>query len=111
MRSSGAQLLKRKPGENGKKQFNFHAVRLVFFGFRLWVYCGSASLRKCGGLWREMFALHAGYVAERKHHGVQAALYRGGVGTAVLLQLHHLRRRGLTRAVCCSGLEATLPHL
>lgn len=58
-----------------------------------------------------MFALHAGYVAEREHHGVQAALHGGGMGTAVLLQLHHLCRRGLPRAGRCSGLEAALPHL
>lgn len=47
MRSSGAQLLEREPGENGNKQFNIHAVRAVFFGVRFRLYRGSASLGKC----------------------------------------------------------------
>lgn len=47
MRSSGAQLLEREPGENGKKQFCIHAVRPVFFSFYLWVYRSGASLGEC----------------------------------------------------------------
>lgn len=95
--------------KNGPRQFNFRPVHPALLSLRVRLHRRGAAVRKHRGLPREMPALHARHVAEREHHGVEAALHRGGVGTRVLLQLHHFRRDRVPHHVRGAGVEAALP--
>lgn len=83
-------------------------MRPLFFSFRVRFHRRGASVGKRGGLRGEMPAVHARHVAEREHHGVEAALHRGGVGDRVVLQLHHFRRDLVPRSVRRAGVEAAV---
>lgn len=88
--SAHAQLLqdagiRGRRGENGPRQFGLRPMHPLFPSLRVRLHRRGASVREHGGLRGEMPAVHARDVAEREHHGVEAALHRGGVGTRVLL--------------------------
>lgn len=94
--------------KDGPRQFNFRPVHPLFFSLRIRFYRRGASVWEHGGFRREMSAVHAGYVAKREHHCVEAALHRGGVGTRVVLQLHHFCRDSVPHPVRSAGVEAAL---
>lgn len=83
----------------------------LLFSLRVCFHSHSTSVGEHGGLSGQMSAFHAGDVAEREHHRVETALHHWGMGTTVILQLHHCRRHRVAHPVRCSSLEVALLHL
>lgn len=94
--------------ENGPRQSDLRAVHPLLSGLRVRLHRRGAALGELGGLRGEMSAVHPWNVAKRKHHRVEAAFHRGGVGTRVLLQLHHFYRDCIPHPIRSAGMEAAV---